>query len=117
MSSSYQGSITTSGKSEAIRIEKTLFRQHPEFQQQAKVRVYVIAPGQMLLSLSEPSSDVEAKDVDPVVSAFLGFLEQDMVNHPERLSFIAEDEIQQVKALVSGVEVSDSDVIPEDVSF
>ncbi len=42
---SFSGSITTTGKSEAIRLDKALFRAHPEFRQRAKVRAHVIGPG------------------------------------------------------------------------
>ena len=39
---SFSGSITTTGKSEAIRLDKALFKAHPEFRQRAKVRAHVI---------------------------------------------------------------------------
>jgi antitoxin PrlF len=42
--STFTGSITTTGKSQAIRLDKTLFRLHPEFRQKAKVRAQVIFP-------------------------------------------------------------------------
>jgi len=51
--STFTGSITTTGKSEAIRLDKALFRLHPEFRQKAKVRVQVIAPGHALISVLE----------------------------------------------------------------
>jgi len=49
--SRYSGTITTTGKSEAIRLEKALFKSHPEFAQRAKVEAHVIAPGTMLVSV------------------------------------------------------------------
>jgi antitoxin PrlF len=64
----YTGTITTTGKSEAIRLDKALFKSHPEFRQKAKVRAQVIGPGTMLLSLAdEVAAD---NDADPVVAAF-----------------------------------------------
>ena len=33
----YKGTVTTTGKSEAIRLEKALFKSHPEFSQKSKV--------------------------------------------------------------------------------
>ena len=51
--STFTGSITTTGKSEAIRLDKALFRLHPEFRQKAKVRAQVIAPGHALISVVE----------------------------------------------------------------
>ena len=47
----YKGKITTSGSSEAIRFEKELFKQNPEFKQQAEVRADIIGPGKMLISV------------------------------------------------------------------
>ena len=45
--STYTGTITTTGKSEAIRLEKALFKSHPEFRQKSKVHAHVIGPGTM----------------------------------------------------------------------
>jgi len=49
----YSGTITTTGKSEAIRLEKALFKSHPEFRQKTKVRAHVIGPGTMLVSVAD----------------------------------------------------------------
>jgi antitoxin PrlF len=112
----YNGSITTTGRSEAIRLEKDLFRQHPEFQQKAKVQAHVIAPGQILISLlDEPEGEDEEED--PLVTAFLGFLEQDMVTHPERIQPITEELLQSISELTHGVEVFDNEVLPDDIGL
>ena len=66
---SYKGKITTTGTSEAIRIDKALFKQHPEFRQQAEVRADIIGPGRMLISVVDNSST--ENDDDPIVGAFL----------------------------------------------
>ena len=84
---SFNGSITTTGTSEAIRLDKALFRLHPEFQQKAKVRAHVIAPGQLLVSvIEEEEAPTSQEDRDPVVAAFLGYLGEDMRKHPERIT-------------------------------
>ena len=112
----YNGSITTTGRSEAIRLDKDLFRQHPEFQQKAKVQAHVIAPGQILISLlDEPESEDEEED--PVVIAFLGFLEQDMMDHPERIQPITEELLQSISELTQGVNVSDNEVLPDEIGL
>ncbi len=54
--SAYTGTITTTGKSEAIRLEKALFKSHPEFRQKAKVRAHVIGPGTMLVSVADEAA-------------------------------------------------------------
>jgi len=51
-----------------------LFKQHPEFKQKAEVRADIIGPGTILVSLID-NPELENKD-DPVVSAFLAFLER-----------------------------------------
>ena len=76
---SFSGKITTTGKSEAIRLEKALFRAHPEFRQRASVRARVIAPGQLLVSVvGDDMVADDSTDDDPVVGAFVGFLAEDM---------------------------------------
>lgn len=113
----FTGSITTTGKSEAIRFEKSLFRQHPEFRQQAKVQAHVIGPGQLLVSvLNEIESEPREND-DPIVNAFLAFLEKDMLENPKRVSPVSEKLIAQAKDLTEGVTVSDADTIADDVGF
>lgn len=54
---SYKGKITPTGTSEAIRIDKALFKQHPEFRQQAEVRADIIGPGN--LGRGEPPDSIE----------------------------------------------------------
>ena len=71
---SFRGSITTSGKSEAIRLEKALFRLHPEFRQKAKVRADIIAPGRALITVVDGQAGGEEEE-DPVMLAYLAFLE------------------------------------------
>src|SRR5438552_1010220 len=80
----FRGSITTTGKSEAIRLDKALFRLHPEFRQKAKVRAQIIAPGQALISVVDEGPS-EPDEADPIMSAFLGLLEKDMKANPERI--------------------------------
>jgi antitoxin PrlF len=112
----YNGSITTTGRSEAIRLDKDLFKQHPEFEQKAKVQAHVIGPGQILISLigNAQSADV---DEDPVVTAFLSFIERDMLKNPEHIIPLSDEFLQNVSALTQGVEVSDDEVFPDEISF
>src|ERR1700681_2944878 len=83
--STFAGSITTTGKSEAIRLDKALFRLHPEFRQKAKVRAQVIAPGHALISVIDEGTP-SLQEEDPVVTAFLSFLEKDMKTRPKRIT-------------------------------
>lgn len=112
----FTGSITTTGKSEAIRLDKALFRLHPEFRQKAKVRAQVIAPGHALISVVEEGTGA-VQEEDPVVTAFLAFLENDMKTHPERIHGLSKRSIARATRLTKGVTVTDDERLPEDISF
>jgi len=111
--STYNGTITTTGKSEAIRLEKALFRSHPEFRQKAKVQAHVIGPGTMLVSIAgEAPAEAES---DPVMSAFLSFLSADMSRSPERVKPLGATRIKQARELTKRTKVSDDEILPDDV--
>jgi antitoxin PrlF len=112
----YSGTVTTSGNSEAIRLESALFRAHPEFRQKRRVTAAVVAPGQMLISVAV-SGDESAGDDDPVFEAFLDFLGEDMRGRPEQLQPLASSAIERGAALVDGIEVRDDEVIPNDITI
>src|SRR5689334_18373800 len=104
----FSGSITTTGKSEAIRLDKALFRLHPEFRQKAKVRAQVVAPGHALISVVDEEIQDQPED-DPVITAFLAFLENDMKKHPKRIAPLSKRSIARASRLTKGVKVSDHD--------
>ena len=112
----FTGSITTTGKSEAIRLDKALFRLHPEFRQKAKVRAQVIAPGHALISVIE-EGPAEVLEEDPVVTAFLAFLEKDMKTRPERIAGLSKRTIARATRLTKGVKVTGDERLPEDITF
>jgi antitoxin PrlF len=117
----FKGSITTTGRSEAIRLEKALFKAHPEFRQRTKVRAHVIGPGSLLVTLNssefgDPDID-DSIERDPVVLAYLSFLERDMKEHPERLQPFTEADLARLEALTKDVAISDDDAIPDDVTL
>ncbi len=106
--SSYKGKITTAGTSEGFRFDKTLFKQHPEFKQKADVRADVIGPGTMLVSLIN-NPEMENED-DPIVSAFLAFLERDMLQNPQAILPVSADQIARAKVLTANVTVIDDEL-------
>lgn len=112
----FSGSITTIGKSKAIRLDKALFRLHPEFRQKAKVRAQVIAPGHALISVVEEGT-AALEEEDPVVTAFLSFLERDMRRHPERIAGLSKRSISRATRLTKSVTVTDRERLPDDISF
>jgi antitoxin PrlF len=115
---SFSGKITTTGKSEAIRLEKALFRAHPEFRQKATVRASVIAPGQLLVSVceEEPAGAALADD-DPLVGAFVRFLADDIRRRPDRVVPLSTSCIEHAVKLTAEVEVEDDEPIPDDVGL
>ena len=113
--SRYSGTITTTGKSEAIRLEKALFKSHPEFAQKAKVEAHVIAPGTMLISITG-QADVET-EADPIMAAFLSFLSTDIAAAPGRIKPLAATRIEKARDLTRRVKVRDDDTLPDDVTL
>ncbi len=113
----YSGTITTTGRSNAIRLDKVLFRQHPEFHQKARVRAHIIGPGQLLVSVIDDFQVAHEETEDPIFSAFLSFLEQDMLQHPESITPLEEDLLLRVAHLTKDVDVSDDEILPDDISF
>ncbi|HEY6389649.1 MAG TPA: type II toxin-antitoxin system PrlF family antitoxin [Bryobacteraceae bacterium] len=114
--STFTGSITTTGKSEAIRLDKALFRLRPEFRQKAKVRARVIAPGHALISVVEDGAS-EVEEIDPVLTAFLGVLEKDMKTHPKRIASLSKRSISRARRLTKGVKITDGERLPDGISF
>src|SRR5260221_7656115 len=111
----FSGSITTTGKSEAIRLEKALFRLHPEFRQKAKVRAQVIAPGHALVSVIEEGIALPDEE-DPVVTAFLAFLEKDMITNPNRLKRLSTQTLARATRLTKGVKVTDDERLLDEIT-
>ena len=103
----YRGKITTTGSSEAIRLDKELFRQNPEFKQQAEVRADIIGPGTMLISLLDKTGSTQEED--PVVGAFLAFLERDIAANPKAITPVEAETIARAGAVTEGVVFADDD--------
>jgi antitoxin PrlF len=114
--STFTGSITTTGKSQAIRLPKALFRLHPEFRQKAKVRAQVISPGHALISVIDDEA-APAQDGDPVVTAFLAFLEKDLKTQPGRRSGLSKASLRRAVRLTMDVKVTDDETIPDNVTL
>ncbi len=111
----FSGSVTTTGRSEALRLEKSFFRANPEFRQRAKVTARMVGPGHVLVTVE--GQPVDALEPDPLVSAFLAFLERDMLSDPSRLAPAPAGRAEALRTLLEGVTVTDEDLIPDDVTF
>jgi antitoxin PrlF len=112
----FTGSVTTTGRSEAIRLEKALFKAHPEFRQKAKVRADVIGYGTIIISVVDEDA-AQGDEDDPIVEAFLSFLERDIEEHPERVGRLSETRIAEAVSLTENVAADDDEEIAGDVTL
>lgn len=74
----FAGKVTRAGNSDAIRFEQAFFKTNPEFN--GRVHAQVIAPGVALVSTA--AAKPERAGDDPVLRAWLTFLERDMAARP-----------------------------------
>jgi antitoxin PrlF len=111
----YSGTITTTGKSEAIRLEKSLFRSHPEFRQKSKVQAHVIGPGTMLVSVTD--DETSESEADPVMAAFLSFLDREIERAPDGIKPLSATRIEEARELTKGVVVRDDESLPDEVTL
>lgn len=101
----YAGKVTPVGNSKGIRLDAAFFKAHPEFD--GEVQATVLGEGQVLLS-AKAKRKARAKKgeaPDPVVISFLGFLERQMREHPERIRPLDAKLLDEIDALVKGVGV------------
>jgi len=100
----YSGKVTPVGNSKGIRLDAAFFKAHPEFQ--GAVRATVLADGQVLLSARSSGKKAKSGEKeDPVLLAFLGFLEVQMTAQPERITAADPAQLARIGKLVKGVKV------------
>lgn len=96
----YTGSHATTGNSEAMRFDKRLFKQHPEFG--GAVRARVLSKGVMLVTADvDVAPDGPEEHEDPMLMAWLGFIEQDLGTARD----MADDRLDRMRTLTDGIEV------------
>ncbi len=109
-----KGSLATSGNSHALRIDKSFVRQNPVLSQTgSKVRFKMVASNTFVFVILNDQADEEQGD--PVVEAYLSFLEDDMRHNPVRITPFSETEASRLERLVDGIE-TDAEIAP-DVTF
>jgi len=96
---SYTGRATRTGNSRAIRFESALFTSHPEFAE-GDMEADVIAPGCLLIRTRRQEQD---ESRDPVVAAFLAFLEEQIARNPELLRPLTTEDAAGLDELLDGV--------------
>jgi antitoxin PrlF len=99
----YKGRFTKAGNSSAYAFEAALFRSHPEFNGH-NVEATYIGPGVLLVRAldSEPQT---CAGHDPVLEAFLSFVERDMSENPSSIQPISEDLLARAQRLVGGMDI------------
>jgi hypothetical protein len=111
---SFKGALTTSGNSHAIRFEAALAKAAPEFAATTgAVRIELLGAGAALVFLE---AALPAED-DPMVEAWLRFIEQDVINRPEILHLMTEAEAQEHERPVEGVVVQDDEILSDEVTI
>jgi len=100
----YEGTVVQVGNSRGMRLPAGFFQAHPEFS--GKVRVTVVADGQVLMSAKAPARR-KAKDDegDPVIASFLQFMEKNMTGNPKHIIPADAGQLRRIGKLVEGVEV------------
>jgi hypothetical protein len=112
----YKGKVTTTGSSKAVRLSKQFFTDHPEFEVSADVMVRSVSPGYVLMAVEGPrSTGRKTNELDPVVGAFLSFMEADLKANPHKVQPL---DLSRVAALVEGVEpLRDDEELPADFAL
>lgn len=109
----YTGRAARSGNSQSMAFEKALFRAHPEFAQ-GRLTADYIGPGTLLVRAVDESG---TEGDDPVLEAYLAFLEREMERHPERVQPLSPELLMRAHELVGDIDV-DLDADPgEDVTL
>lgn len=98
----YEGTVVAVGNSRGMRLPAGFFHAHPEFT--GKVRVTVVADGQVLVS-AKATARRKTKDDgrDPVVTSLLRFMEAQMTAHPEQIVPADADQLRRIGKLVASV--------------
>jgi antitoxin PrlF len=101
----YEGTVVQVGNSRGMRLPAGFFNAHPEFT--GKVQVTVVADGAVLVSAKKAPGRKNAGDEDdPVMTAFLRFIERQMIEHPEDIVAADAGQLRRIARLVKGVVVS-----------
>lgn len=105
---SFTGRATTSGNSKALSFEKALFSAHPEFAS-GTVAASVLGPGVMLVTANAPVAGGGTVERDPVLDAYLAFIEAQIVQNPQHLRAWTTADLSEVDDLVDGVTVDEDE--------
>ncbi len=112
---SFSGSVARTGNSRGLRLDGAFFKAAPEFGTVGnKVRAELIGPGTFLVRIDTVQQEEAA---DPVIGAWLSFIDEDIRSNPSGLVPFQEVELTALERLVANVSVDDDYELPEDVTF
>ena len=99
----YKGRFTKTGNSKSYAFEAALFRSHPEFDAH-NVEADYIGPGVLLVRAVESENEAVLGE-DPVLDAFLAFVERDMVENPASIAPLSSSLLARAEQLVGDMKV------------
>ena len=112
----YTGRAARSGNSQALAFEKALFRAHPEFGE-GRLAADYIGPGCLLVRAVPDAEAAAEPEDDPVLGAYLAFLERDMAAHPEHIRPLSSDLLARARALVGDIRVDLDEDLGDDLTL
>ena len=110
---SYTARADRSGSAPLLAFTEAFAAEHPEFTEGA-FDVHVISRGRLLVSLQEDGKDNGADD--PVLGAFLGFLEKSMCEEPHLVQPMTSSNFAGLDEMLEAVE-ADLDAPLEDHDY
>jgi len=102
---SYTARPTTTGNQDALAFPKDFSQAHPEAFR-SRCDVHVIAPGTFLITTRQGSEPESAED-DPILGAFLGFLETQLASRTDLTAALTEADVAGLDDIFEGVPSGD----------
>jgi hypothetical protein len=97
----YTARPTTTGNQDAWAFPKDFSQAHPEAFR-SRCDVHVIAPGAFLVTTRQNAA-AEGVEDDPVLRAFLGFLETQLAARPDLMTPLTAEDLDGLDELLEGV--------------
>lgn len=113
---SYRFRRTTAGNSTAYRAPAALLKAYPIFDQE-ELKVDVVGDRVLVLTPASSPGDPIGREEDPVLEAYLAFLEKEMRHHPERIRPLDADLVALARDLVGHIPVELDEAVDNDATL
>lgn len=110
----YKGRAATTGNSQSMAFERALFRAHPQFAS-GRLEAQPISAHYMLVRAVPDAADDVGED--PVLDAYLEFLQEQMQLHAEMIQGLSADSLQRARELVGHIEADPDENLGDDVTI